>query len=38
MFYGPKYIVGNTVFSSSLASGKNKEYLICCIQTLSWVT
>jgi len=28
-FYGPKHIEGNTVFfNSSLASGKNKEYLI----------
>jgi len=27
-FYGPRYIEGNTVFSSSLASSKNKKYLI----------
>jgi len=25
-FYGPRYIEGNTIFNSSLASGKNKEY------------
>jgi len=27
-FYEPRYIEGNTVFQYSLASGKNKEYLI----------
>jgi len=27
-FYGPRYIESNTVFYSSLASSKNKEYLI----------
>jgi len=28
MFYGPRYIEGILFFNSSLASGKNKEYLI----------
>ena len=27
-FYGPRYIEGNTIFNSSIASGENKEYLI----------
>jgi len=32
MFYGPRYIEGNTVFNSSLASSKSKEYLIAVVK------